>query len=286
MAAFAAEDAIIKGLTETWSAAQVLLIAGGGGLAVFVALARRSGQRVLDGALLHRAVVARGLCEFFAALLFVNALARAPLGLASAILQAAPVALVAVGALVLGEKVGPRRWGAVLAGFAGVLLIVRPWSDAFDPSLLLAVGATVALAGRDLSTRFVPRAVGTAALSVWGYGAMIPAGLVSLAFDPAFAPLGPRDLLPALALVGLGVVGYYAVTAAMRVGDVSAVAPFRYARLVFAAALGAIFFAERPDAAALTGFALIAAAGIYAALRERRAGKAPASAASAVRVSR
>ena len=284
MLMFSMEDALIKVLSRDWSTAQVLLVIGIGGGAILVLLARRTGQPILHRDNLHWAVVTRSLAEAVATLLFVTALATAPLGMTSAIIQAAPLALVAGSAILLGEPVGWRRWTAVSVGFAGVILIVRPWGGAFDPALLLAVAATAALATRDLVTRRVPAGVGTFALSSWAYAGVVLAACVSFAREPRLEPLAFGDLPAVAALLTLSTVGYYAVTASMRVGEVSAVAPFRYTRLVFAAVLGFLIFDEVLDAMSLLGAVLIIGSGIYAMIREGRAARRPV--ASAVRVSR
>lgn len=284
MLMFSMEDAVIKALSQRWSTAQVLLVVGVGGGAMFVLLAWWARQPILQRANLHWAVIARSVSEGIATLLFVTALATAPLALASAIIQAAPLALVAGGALLLGEPVGWRRWSAVAVGFAGVLLIVRPWGEAFDPVLILVVAATAALAARDLTTRKVPAAVGTFALSVWAFAGVVAAAAVSFLLEPRLTMPRPIDVPVVAVLLTFTVVGYYAVTASMRVGEISAVAPFRYARLLFSIVLGLAFFGEVPSAASLAGAALIIGSGIYAMLREGRAGRRPV--ASTLRVSR
>lgn len=271
MAAFALEDAAIKAVSATYSTAQVILILGAGGAAVFWALALRAGASPLDRRALHPTVLVRCGAEAVAGFLFIKALALAPLATASAILQAAPLALVAGGALLLGEKVGWRRWSAVSVGFVGVLMILAPWSAGFDPALLLAVGATFALAARDIVTRMVPEDIHSMQLSTWGYVALIPGGLAHLALGDAWGPVPLADAPLWAALIALGVVGYYAVTVSMRVGEVSVVAPFRYARLIFAAILGIAVFGEYPAPLAWAGAALVIGSGLYAMVREGRA---------------
>ena len=283
MLLFSMEDALIKALSGSWSTAQVLLVIGLGGGTALILLARRAGQPILHRANLHWAVVTRSLSEAAATLLFVTALASAPLGITSAIIQAAPLALVAGSAILLGEPVGWRRWTAVSVGFAGVLLIVRPWGEAFDPALFLPVAATAALATRDLVTRRVPPHVGTLALAVWAYAGVLLSAAIAMAIEPRLTVPSVSDIPAILALLVFSTVGYYAVTAAIRVGEVGAVAPFRYTRLVFAAVLGFVFFGEVPDRLSLWGAALIIGSGIYAMLRETRTRRPIAS---GVRVSR
>ncbi|SDW36173.1 DMT family transporter [Paracoccus sanguinis] len=275
MAMFAVEDAAIKVLGVRLGAGQIVAALGAAGLAVFWALLARDGGRLWTRDLLRPAVVLRNAGELLGTLCFVSALALSDLASASAILQALPLALVMGGALFLGERVGWRRWAAILAGFAGVLMIVRPGTAAFQPASLLALVAVAGLALRDLSTRRMPRHVPSHQLSASAYAALIPGGL-ALAAAEGRAMLVP-DRAEALALVVavlVGTLGYAMMVRATRVGEASAVAPFRYTRLVFTLVLAVAFFGERPDAATLAGAAVIVGAGSFAMWREFRRARA------------
>ncbi|WP_081962718.1 DMT family transporter [Paracoccus sanguinis] len=275
MAMFAVEDAAIKVLGVRLGAGQIVTALGVAGLAVFWALLARDGGRLWTRDLLRPAVVLRNAGELLGTLCFVSALALSDLASASAILQALPLALVMGGALFLGERVGWRRWAAILAGFAGVLMIVRPGTAAFQPASLLALVAVAGLALRDLSTRRMPRHVPSHQLSASAYAALIPGGL-ALAAAEGRAMLVP-DRAEALALVVavlVGTLGYAMMVRATRVGEASAVAPFRYTRLVFTLVLAVAFFGERPDAATLAGAAVIVGAGSFAMWREFRRARA------------
>ena len=203
----------------------------------------------------------------------------APFADAIAILYAYPFFLTLGAPVFLGERVSLAAWLGVGAGFLGVLIIIRPGLEGFEPAALFAVQGVAGLALRDLATRRVPARVSTAQLSAYAFAMVTLAGAALLALDgparPATAP-NARDL--ALAL-GFGIAGYWAITAAMRVGEIGVVTPFRYTRMIFALALGAAVFGERPDAATLAGAGLIVASGLYTVLRERRSGRAlPSSA--------
>ncbi|HHS94709.1 MAG TPA: DMT family transporter, partial [Rhodobacterales bacterium] len=193
-----------------------------------------------------------------------------PLATFSAIVQITPI-LVTLGAIVfLSQRVGWRRWGAIGIGLAGVLLIIRPGAGGRSAGALLALGAASAMAMRDLSTRAVPGHIGSAQLAVWGNVIMVLAGGVLMA-----ATEGPVALtLPDVAALGAAIVfasvAYFAITAAMRAGDIAAVVPYRYTRLVFALILSMLFLGERPDALTLLGAAIVVGAGIYALVRESR----------------
>ncbi len=165
---------------------------------------------------------------------------------------------------------GWRRWLSVLAGFAGVLVILKPWDAGFQPLGLLVVACVIVLAVRDLATRVMPARLGTFQVSAWAYAGTVPAGLALMALmgQDVVTP-EPRQWLWLLAALVAGLFGYYAVVAAMRLGEVSVVAPFRYTRLVFAVLLAMIFLGERPEGSTLLGAAIVVGSGLYAFARER-----------------
>lgn len=270
MALFALEDMLIKLLSASFPVGQIIAFLGVGGALIFGLMVWLRGEPLWPPALWSGPVIIRNLGEMVAAMSFVMAIALTPLSSASAILQATPLAVTLGAVLFLGEKVGWRRWGAILAGFFGVLLVIRPGLEGFEPASLLAVVAVFALAARDLATRRVPAAVSSYQLSAWAYAAMIPAGLVLTAFSTRAASL--PDGVQALqfgAMLVLGLGAYYALVGAVRTGEVSVVTPFRYSRMLFALIIGVVVFAERPDAATLTGAAIIVGAGVFTILRER-----------------
>jgi len=273
MAGFALEDMFIKRLADTMPVGQIIMAIGLGGAAIFAAICARRGRRLFTRDLLARPVLLRNTGEMAGTMCFVTAIALTPLSSASAILQATPLAVTLGAALFLGEPVGWRRWSAILVGFAGVLMVVRPGLAGFAPASLFAVGAVIGLALRDLATRAVPAAISSMQLSAYAFATLVPTGAILLAFGegavmPAAVQL--RDLGLAL---GCGVAAYYAIVAAMRVGEVAVVTPFRYTRLVFALVIGVAVFAERPDAWTLTGAAVIVASGLYTLMREARLGR-------------
>ncbi len=270
MAGFAMEDMFIKLAAQRMAAAQILMILGSAGAVVFGLWAVLRGDRLFAPAMFTRPMMVRNFGEVFGTVTFVTALTLLPLSTVASILQAAPLAVTLGAAVFLGEQVGWRRWTAILVGFGGVLLVVRPGVAGFEPATLLAVCGVLGLAMRDLGTRVAPVAVSSFTLSAWGFGMVGLAGVVLL---PVAAPTVWPDRSEAWALAGallFGLIGYYAITAAMRVGDVAVVTPFRYTRLIFTIALGMAVFAERPDGWTLTGAAIIIASGLYTLARERR----------------
>jgi len=271
MLGFAIEDMFIKlmsGALPTW---QIIAALGAGGSAVFAAATLWRHEPLVFRACLSGPVLLRNLGEMIGTLGFVTAIALTPISSASAILQATPLAITLGAALFLGEPVGWRRWSAILVGFAGVLLVIRPGLEGFDVRSLFAVQGVAGLAIRDLATRRVPRETSSFQLSFLAFLTLIPAaGLLALVTgQPAVAPSAANWALIGGSVV-LGVLSYYAIVAAMRVGEVSFVTPFRYSRIIFALIIGVTVFDERPDALMLAGSAIIVASGVYTLWREQK----------------
>ncbi|MGJ8557582.1 MAG: DMT family transporter, partial [Sulfitobacter geojensis] len=143
--------------------------------------------------------------------------------------------------------------------------------DSFEVLSLLAVVAVFMLALRDLATRRTPSTISTMQLSFLGFLVLVPAGLgLMLATGTPFVRFAGTQWVYFLSALTIGLFAYYAIVAAMRVGEVSFVTPFRYSRLVFALVIGVSVFNESPDALTLIGATIIVASGIYTVWRERR----------------
>ncbi len=269
MLGFALADTFIKLTLGALPVGQVIAFFGFGGAAIFGGWAAIKGERVLDPALFTGPFMFRLASEIVGTLCFVIALASIDLSLLSAIIQANPLLVTLGAALFLGAAVGWRRWVAILIGLFGVLIIVRPGMEGFDAQSLWALGAAVGLTGRDLATRAISREVSTLLLAAWGFLAAALAGLGLLVISGGSAI---PDSLLALQLAGalvFAMIAYYAVTAAMRVGEIAVVTPFRYTRLVFALVLAFFVFNERPDIWTLIGASIVVATGLYTLWRER-----------------
>lgn len=191
MAGFAVEDMVLKLAAAGLPAWQVLVSFGAGGVLVFWIAARVRGERIAPPEAFHRTMLIRDGFEILGRLFYTLAYIHAPLAFATVVLQAAPLVVVAGAALVFGETVGWRRWTAILVGFAGVAIMIRPDAQGLD-----AVAATYAVLGmlgfacRDLATRAAPPALGPAALGVWGFLAILVAGLI-WSFVEAAPPVVP-----------------------------------------------------------------------------------------------
>jgi drug/metabolite transporter (DMT)-like permease len=276
MLGFALTDMVIVFLSREMPVGQILFLFGLGGALVFGAVAKLNRHVWLSPVLLSRPVMLRNVAEAFATASVVTALALIPLSVLSAILQANPLLVTLGAALFLNERVGWRRWLAIGIGLVGVLIIIRPGTAEFDPALLIAVVAVIGLSLRDLATRPVPREVPTSLLASYSFATVALTGIAIMAVT---GTLGlPRLELWAVtaAAVATGLVAYFAITAAMRIGDISAVTPFRYTRLVFALVIAVVVFDENPDAATLIGAGIVIATGLYTFWREGRVRRAAA----------
>ncbi|WP_232775144.1 MULTISPECIES: DMT family transporter [unclassified Shewanella] len=269
MAAFSIEDMLIKAAAETTSLGLILALFGLGGMLIFILLTYRQGQRVIHPAILSKAVLMRAVCEIVGRFCFALAITLTPLSSASAILQATPLIAMIGAALLFGEQVGVKRWLAVLVGFIGVLMIIRPGLAGFEAASLFAVVSTLGFAGRDLATRAAPPVLSNLQLGVYGFFVLIPTGLVMLIYQNEPLQINGTATIQILGAIVFGVMAYNALTIAMRAGDVSVIAPFRYTRLLFALALGIFVFGESPDLLTLLGSLLIVASGAYTLMQTR-----------------
>ena len=270
MALFATEDFFIKRITVEMPVTQMLFLICSTTSVILALLCVRKGLPLVTRDVLGPQVMGRNFCEAFATISFVTALSLVPLTLATAIQQATPLLVTAGAAIWLGETVGWRRWTAVAVGMAGVLLILRPGLEAFQPEALLVMIAALGLAARDVISRRIPSRIATLQLAFWAYvGLTLGTGGLWLVRSATTVPaLG--TWLELAAAIGLGVIGYLALTTATRLGHVSTVIPFRYTRLIFAMILGVVLLGERPDALTLIGAAVVVGSGLYALMRERR----------------
>jgi len=267
MGAFALEDMFVKSASSVVSIGEILFLFGLGGTLAFTLLTRKRNEVILHPAIFSAPLIIRVVCEVVGRLFFILAITLTPLSSASAILQATPLVVVFGAAIFFGEHVGWRRWVAIFIGFLGVLMIVRPGVDQFQPISLLAVIATLGFAGRDLATRAAPPVLSNMQLGVYGFFILIPTGLIMTPFTGGFIWPDITSAIEILSAIFFGVIAYYSLTVAMRTGEVSMVTPFRYTRLVFALIIGVFVFSEQPDMGTIIGSLIIVLSGIYSLMK-------------------
>jgi drug/metabolite transporter (DMT)-like permease len=267
---FAIEDMLIKLMAAELPIGQIVGMLGVGSAALIGPILVAQGQALFDRSMMTIPIALRALGELVGTLGFVTAIALTPLSSASAILQATPLFVTLGAALFLQEAVGWRRWTAILVGFVGVLLIIRPGMEGFSWYSLFAVQGVIGLGIRDLATRRVPPETSTLQLSFLAFLVLIPTAAIMMAINgSSFVPLSPLNWLYFVVAIVIGIAAYYAIVSAMRIGEISFVTPFRYSRILFALIVGMGVFGERPDALTLFGAAIIVGSGLYTLWRER-----------------
>lgn len=214
------------------------------------------------------AVAWRTVGEVSTTVFYLSALALMPLANLTFMIQSTPLVITAASALLLGERVGWRRWLATLTGLGGVLLIVRPGTSGFNMGTVLAGCAIVTMVLRDLSTRRIPPAVPSLLVAVISSVTIMAAGLVLGLLETWVAPSQAAWMRLGASAVFLSLALYFSVTA-MRLGELSVITPFRFSSVLFALLMGYAVWGHVPDLWALLGIAIIVAAGLYTLHREQ-----------------
>ena len=218
---------------------------------------------------LVRAMGWRSVGDVGSALFFQAALARMPFADLMGILQMTPLSLTAASALFLGEHVGWRRWTAVATGFAGALLVIKPGSSAFNAWALLGVLSVLCGTLRDVSTRRLDAALSPLLIMMLSQLVVASAGLVCLVFEAWKMP-SVGELFGLVFASVFSLLGHLCVIYSLRSGEMAAVAPFRYAGIVWAILLGFLIWKELPDSLSLGGISILVSAGLYTFYREQQ----------------
>ena len=270
MAAFTVNDTCMKAATQVLPLFQAITLRGVLTAVALIAIG------VVKGGLFERlsradtiALAVRTAAEVGGTVLFLAALVHMPLATLSAILQSLPLAVTLTAALVFGDTIGWRRMLAIIAGFIGVLLIIRPGGEDFDIWSLMGVGSVLCVVARDLATRALSRAVPSVTVAVCAAVAVTSMGLIGSLSQPWVA-VSMTSALTILGAASALIVGYMYVVMVMRVGDISFVAPFRYVSLLVALVLGWLVFGTWPDFYTMVGASIVVASGIFTLVREGR----------------
>ncbi len=268
MVALASNDAIFKFLGASLPMGQVVAIRGVAlctGLAIVLLV---SGHGIKPRLLTEKWCLVRALTEMFATLAFLSSLAYVPLAVATTLVFTSPIILTAVSGPLFGERVGPWRWLAVLAGFVGVLLITWRDADGFDLHLLLPLAAAIGVAGRDVATRYIPKDIPAASVTLTTATVVSLAGLLTLflGWKDSVAPSEYGLCIAAALLVG---VSFFCSIKAIRIGELSLLAPVQYIIIICATAYGALIWNEIPSLNAVLGGVIIIGSGLIILWREQ-----------------
>lgn len=275
MLCFAAMDTISKWLVADYPVGQMMWIRS----ALFFLFAwfvvRREGLRTALVSQRPGLQAARALVAVVEGAAFVLAFRYLPLADAHAIAGTSPLIVIALGVIFLGERAGPARWLAVAAGFAGVLIILRPGLRVHDWPLLLPLGGALLWAGYQVLTRLASRHDSPGTSLIW-------AAVVSLAATTFVGPIGWRwptvnvwALLVVIAI--LGAAAHYALIKALDYAEAGAVQPYAYTLLVWVTVLGFFVFGDVPDSWTILGAVIVVASGLYTWHHDRKAASAARS---------
>ena len=269
MAALSVMDAAMKELVQHYSSLQVAALRGMVALPFVIVwiYGRERSFRTLMNIRWGWHLV-RGVLAILMLTSFIYAIRGMPLSEAYALFFVAPLMITALSVPLLKESVGPRRWGAVIVGFGGALIILRPgFVEISLTTIAVLVGATC-YALNAISVRILGRTDSTAAMSFW-FMVMVAAGAGALAL-PGWQPLRPVDTGWLVLLGVTGAVGQLLITEAFKCAPPSIIAPFEYSALFWGLLLDFFIWGDLPGPMVYVGAAVIIASGLYVIHRERQ----------------
>lgn len=280
MASFVTNDALVKTVSASLPAAQLIFIRGVFATLLLLIVAQFMG--VLRAGSLREAmqkpVLVRAGLDSLGTMTYLTSLFHLPIGNATAINMATPLFITLFSVLAFGERVKPARWLAIVTGFVGVLLVVQPSAAGFNAYALLCLVGTLFHSSRDLMTRRIdpltPSLLITLATAV---AVTLLSGVLSV--FQGWNPVGPLQLAQLAAASAFLSIGYYLIIVGMRSGEMSVIAPFRYTGLLFALAIGWAFWGDVPNTVAWIGITLLVGAGLYVLHSERGRARAALEAA-------
>ena len=269
MGAFSIGDVFIKMAGSFLSSAQIMFILITSGLFLYGIFAVVKGENLKDARAFKPVLLIRYTAEMIGLAGMIMSLIKVPLPIVGAVTQAAPI-LVAGGAVIfLKESVSWRRWTSIMIGFVGVICVIQPGEEGFNYAVIWPVLALVSFSVRDLVTRLTPPDMSSASIATFTMACALPftTAWVILQGDLVIPP--DFDWVIVACMVIFGSVGYLLLVSSLRLGELSAIMPFRYSRIVFLLVLSILVFGENPSFSMLIGSILIIASGIYIMWREK-----------------
>jgi drug/metabolite transporter (DMT)-like permease len=265
---YSTSDMMAKLLTQSVSPLQVAWLRQLGLVGGVLVLLMIKGRSILRSR--HPGLqIGRGLTVVAAATSFLFALAHVPLADATAVTFVAPFIVTVLAAAFLGEAVGPKRWIAVVLGFLGTMIVIRPGFSNFHPAIFLALISAVAFAVRQIISRHVSGA--DPLVTTVAYTALTAALILTLPLP--FVWRNPADGTQLLLMVGVACVAGCAeltIMRALELAEAVVLSPLQYTLMIWSTAWGFVVFAQLPDVWTLVGAAIVIASGIYALYREAR----------------
>lgn len=260
-------DAVAKYLSATLPVMQIVWARSVFALLFTLLLLRGRGFGTLMATRRPGLQLTRSGFQFASTIIFFTALKYIPLADAIAIAFVSPLIITALSVPMLGEKVGIRRWMAVIVGFLGVLVIIRPGIGAMEWAMLLPLGMACTSALYQINTRSLAQ-TDHPITTLW-YTALT-GSVIATAFMPfVWVPPSPKDWALMVLLGALGTIGHFMLINAYARASASVLAPFVYTQFIWSIVVGYILFANLPDGFTWLGAAIVSASGIYTAYRER-----------------
>jgi drug/metabolite transporter (DMT)-like permease len=273
MAGYVVNDTLMKLVAEDIPLAQSVFIRGLMATAMLAGFAAYKHQLFVRVPLPElRIILLRAFGEIAATYCYLTALIHMPLANITAILQSLPLAVTLAGALFLGHKVGWRRYVAIIVGFAGVLIIVRPGGADFNSYALWAMAAVGFITLRDLMAAKLAKETPSMFVALFTAAGVTMAAAIMAQFEP-WSPVSGGSFAYLAFAAGFILVGYITSISAMRYGEIAFVSPFRYTVLVWALLLGVFVFKDYPDFWTMTGIAIVVGTGVFTFYREQQARK-------------
>jgi drug/metabolite transporter (DMT)-like permease len=258
MAGFASNDALLKLASSEINIYQAIFVRGLFTILLIGATAWVSGKlKTMPSRTDQKLIIWRSFAEVGATMMFLTALVHMPLANITAIMQALPLTVSIAAVIFMEEYFGWRRGIAIMIGFIGVLIIIRPGTEGFNVYALFGLAAVVFVTWRDLIVRRFSNDVSSLFVSFITAVVITIAGGLATVFIGEWKPISSFDLsylfLASLFLFA----GYYFSVAAMRVGDVASVTPYRYTVLIWAILFGWLIWGDIPDSWTLLGITII-----------------------------
>ena len=267
-ASYSVADVFAKLLTADYHPIQIVMTRQMGLVVGVIVLIFLSGPQIVRSAA-PGLQIARGFCAIISATCFIFAITYVPLADAVAISFIAPFLVTILGATILREPVGIRRWSAVGAGLIGTIIIVRPGMGVFHPAIFLVIVAAAAFAVRQIISRYLGDKDRTS--TTLAYTSLTT--LVVLAIPLPFFWRAPINMTDVAMMVGMAIIaglGEFFIIRALEIALAVVVAPTHYSLIIFSTIWGYIFFADLPDFWTWAGALIIIVSGLYMMNRERK----------------
>lgn len=270
MAVFTFNDATVKYLSDALSIPQIVLLRGIITTIMIAAIVIVGKRATLRQDLLEPVIWWRALMEIGATYSYLVGLKHIPIANAASIFAVVPLAVTLGSAVFFHEPVGWRRWLAILVGFLGVLIIVRPGFENFSVYSFYILLCVCFASARDLITRNAPAHIPSLTFSLATSFAITVSGAIVTIGTGGFVPVKPGEAGLILMASCFLLVGYFCAVSAVRNGEIAVISPFRYTSLVWATTIGIVVFNDKIDVYSIIGSLIVVSSGIFTLYRERR----------------